>query len=339
MESIHSGQPSPGLRSVMGVRSSDPRSSDHRCEAYNCDIAWEESGDPAGQVIVCLHTAGSGGREFRPLTEQPIAGIRLIVLDWPGHGRSSDLPSESGQNFSVEFCMRILHTVLTQLGIDRPILLGSGFGAAVAIRFAAHYPTRTRGLILVNPAGLFSPIWTPLSFWKKLTRRIQALTPGRPLTRAQRQIWRAMALQSPTQDTLASALISLESSNPLRNDLRDTLTAIPRPIFFAFSREHRAYPLDAYLTSLDTLLRGSPQHRFTAFAGSVSPIWDEPARFAKAVTSFTRSLMPLTQHVHAWMLTDVDWPTRGSNLWKCIHQECNSEKLLAEGQDANAAGN
>ena len=98
--------------------------------------------------------------ELRPLLEHLPAGSRLLFIDWPGHGRSEDLRGDSSKGkakLTVELAAAILLNLLRQLEIDRPIFLGSGFGAAAAIRFAADHPDRTLGLILCQPAGLVPP--------------------------------------------------------------------------------------------------------------------------------------------------------------------------------------
>ena len=52
-------------------------------------IYWEEAGD--GIPLVCLHTAGSDGRQYRALLndENILKKFRVIVFDMPWHGKSS----------------------------------------------------------------------------------------------------------------------------------------------------------------------------------------------------------------------------------------------------------
>jgi hypothetical protein len=107
------------------------------------------------------------------------------------------------------------------------------------------------------------------------------------------------------------------------------------PVLFAFSQHDRTLPFKNYLALLDPLLKTSPQHRFTVFSGNFNPVWDEPARFSQALNGFVQSQLPLEQHRHAWLLAVVDWPARGSNLWKCVHPACDAEQILSEGLDAN----
>lgn len=314
------------VRSVLGVPSPQGR-----CVVDGSTIVWEFlpvsldsslfTGLFASQLIVCLHDAGSGSREFRPLAERIPIGSRLLLLDWPGHGRSAE-PAECA-GFSLELCALQLNGVLNQLGIARPILLGSGFGAAVAIRYAADHPSEVRGLVLCQPAGLIRQ--------KSRTALNQANNPAGP---ARRQALRIEAVKPALRPLCEQADESLLQSEA---GLRSALRTLPCPVLFALSRESSAFPLQKYLDLLDPLLKSAPQHRFTVFTGGFNPIWDEPERFAQALTGFVQAQLPLSRHRHAWLLAAVDWPTRAMNLWKCVHPECPEEQILPEGQNANTA--
>ena len=52
-------------------------------------IYWEEAGK--GIPLVCLHTAGSDGRQYRALLNDKkiLENFRVIVFDMPWHGKSS----------------------------------------------------------------------------------------------------------------------------------------------------------------------------------------------------------------------------------------------------------
>ena len=315
------------LRSVLGVPS--PQGF---CLVDGSPIVWQrfhaaiDSG--ATESVVCLHDAGSGSREFHPLVSRIPIGSQLLMLDWPGHGHSAD--PVKGTAFSIEHCASLLNGVLNQLGILRPILLGSGFGAAVAIRYAADHPTQVMGLILCQPAGLVSP--GPLS--SSPTRKLNCVATSKINTPAHRQALRLEVVKAALRTLCEEANLSLRQSE---TGLHSALKAFQCPVLFALSRESRVYPLQKYLDLLDPLLKSAPQHRFTVFTGDFNPIWDEPERFAQALTGFVQAQLPLSRHRHAWLLSAVDWPTRTMNLWKCVHPECPAEQVLSEGQNPNAA--
>jgi len=337
------------LCAAMGVRSSSarPRANPGWRLVEGCRIAWEAtpSGANDAQPVVCLHSAGAGSREFRPLLDRRPSGSRLILLDWPGHGRSDSLATSSRDPaplFSVDFCASLLHNLLRQLGIEKPILLGSGFGAAVAIRYAAESPGSVQGLVLCQPAGLVPPSSAgPYSQRgkrgvRRLLRRMQRFVPGKPGRGSQfaahRQALRMEALRPTMLAIRAAAAESLEQSAP---SLRTALESLSCPTLFALSHDNREYPLRRYMALLDPSLAWATQHQFTVFAGAFHPLWDEPDRFSQALTSFVQAQLPVGRHTHAWLLHAVDSPTDGNNLWKCVHPDCSAERILPAGINAN----
>jgi len=308
------------LRAVLGVSAPQTSSS-----LGGSSIAWQQvpftAASTSTQPVVCLHDAGSGSREFRPLIDRLPIDTSLLLLDWPGHGRSAE--AVEPRAFSIQQCASRLSEVLSQLRIVRPILLGGGFGAAVAIHYAAGHPTEVAGLVLCQPAGLVSPADT---MDKAAASRINGL--GR------RQALRVEIVRPALRRVYDAALASIRRSEA---GLRLALKSLPCPIFFALSRESRMYPLKTCLDLLDPLLKSTPRHRLTIFNGDFNPVWDEPDRFAQALTGFVQAQLPLSRHRHAWLLSAVDWPTRSMNLWKCVHPECPAEQALPEGQNANDA--
>jgi hypothetical protein len=124
----------------------------------------------------------------------------------------------------------------------------------------------------------------------------------------------------------------------LRRSQPDLCLAVERlvcPALFGLSRNDLEYPVHKYLALLDPSLAFAPHHQFTIFNGAFSPIWDEPKRFSLALSSFIQSQMPSIFHSHAWLLAAVDYPARDINTWKCVHPDCDAERLLPVGLDAN----
>ena len=337
------------LRAAMGVRTaaqSRGKSKTGWCVVDGCRIAWEQfpaSAKP-DQLMVCLHGAGTGSREFRPLVERPPAGARLLFFDWPGHGRSGELNGESpasGMKLTVEHGAAILQSLIRQWGLERPVLLGSGFGAAVAMRFALDHPGLPLGLVLCQPAGLV-PAASPNPFLhpgkrakQRLLRDLKQFAPASAApaySLAKRQVLRLAALSTTMLEARSVARVSLERAS---SGLKAALGSIVCPMLFALSRNHREYPLKKYLDLLDPSLAWAPQHKFTVFAGAFHPLWDEPERFAQAVTGFLQAQLPLEAHTHAWLIGAVDYPTRNMNTWKCVHPDCGAERVLPVGRNAN----
>ncbi|WP_019587859.1 alpha/beta fold hydrolase [Deinococcus apachensis] len=103
-----------------------------------------------GPPLVLLHGIGRSLEDWEanlaPLSERH----RVYALDLIGFGYTDkpDVP------YSLAGLARFVAHFLDAVGETRPVtLIGNSLGGAVAQRFAATFPERTRGLILVNSAG------------------------------------------------------------------------------------------------------------------------------------------------------------------------------------------
>jgi pimeloyl-ACP methyl ester carboxylesterase len=114
--------------------------------------------EAAGQGIplVCQHTAGSDGQQFRQFLTDPdiTAKYRVIVPDLPYHGKS--LPPESidwwareyrlTRSFFIEF-----HRAFARaLGLERPVIIGSSMGGSIATDLALEAPEEYRAAIALE---------------------------------------------------------------------------------------------------------------------------------------------------------------------------------------------
>src|SRR5204862_2919783 len=61
----------------------------------------EEAG--SGIPLLCLHTAGADGRQYRGLLNDPriTQAYRVIVFDMPWHGKSSPPPGWQGEEYRL----------------------------------------------------------------------------------------------------------------------------------------------------------------------------------------------------------------------------------------------
>ena len=111
----------------------------------------------SGPTIVCLHDAGLQSSVFSELLEE--LGGRLdgrldgrgcaLAFDLPGHGRSGSLDSLPSIGEMAEAAC----WVGDWCRIERPILVGHGMGALVALEWARTRPDSLAGLVLCG-AGL-----------------------------------------------------------------------------------------------------------------------------------------------------------------------------------------
>ena len=112
-------------------------------------LYWEETGE--GIPLLCLHTAGSDGRQYRGILNDPeiTARFRVVVFDMPWHGKSS--PPEGFQDeeyqLTTDKYVELVCTVADALGLDRPVVMGCSIGGRVVLELAKRHPEKFRAVI------------------------------------------------------------------------------------------------------------------------------------------------------------------------------------------------
>jgi pimeloyl-ACP methyl ester carboxylesterase len=113
------------------------------------DLCGEEEGE--GAPVVLLHgltaTRGQVVHGSRLLAR---SGQRVIAYDARGHGLSSAPESPAAHEYSD--LVHDLASVLAQLSIRAPVLVGSSMGAATALAFALRQPGAVAALVQITPA-------------------------------------------------------------------------------------------------------------------------------------------------------------------------------------------
>ena len=123
-------------------------------EGVEYRVYYEEAGH--GIPMICQHTAGSDGQQFRQFLVDPdiTAIYRVIVPDLPYHGKS--LPPESVEWWAQEYRLTrsffvAFHLALSRaLNLDRPVIIGSSMGGSIAIDLALDAPDEYRAAIALE---------------------------------------------------------------------------------------------------------------------------------------------------------------------------------------------
>src|SRR5260370_2456379 len=124
-------------------------------------IYVEEAGQ--GTPLLCLHTAGSDGRQYRGLMNHPgiTASHRVIAFDMPWHGKSSPPAGwheEEYQLTSAQYTTMVLE-ISAALGLDKPILIGCSIGGRIALHLALEHPERFRAIIGLQSRAHVDPYY------------------------------------------------------------------------------------------------------------------------------------------------------------------------------------
>lgn len=110
-------------------------------------LDWGGSGEP----LVLLHPNGFCAGLYEPLARGLESRARVLALDLPGHGASTDPPTVADYSFSA-MAATVLE-VLDRMGIDRAAVVGGSLGGAVAILADRTQPGRWTRALLAEPVA------------------------------------------------------------------------------------------------------------------------------------------------------------------------------------------
>lgn len=125
-----------------------------RIQGVQYRIYYEETGQ--GIPMVLQHTAGSDGRQWRHLLEDPDVqrNFRIIAYDLPFHGKSVPPPTvrwwEKEYRLSRDLVMDSVVAISRALKADRPVYMGCSVGGYLAPDLALYHADDFRAAIGVN---------------------------------------------------------------------------------------------------------------------------------------------------------------------------------------------
>lgn len=113
-------------------------------------INYEIKGE--GEAVVLLHGWGANITLFANLIELVSKKYKVIALDMPGFGKSSEPPDSWKVSDYSEFVIKFL----SSMGVEKATLLGHSFGGRVIIKMATCFelPFEIDKIILVDSAGI-----------------------------------------------------------------------------------------------------------------------------------------------------------------------------------------
>ena len=121
----------------------------------------EEAGQ--GIPLLCLHTAGADGRQFRGLMNDPriTKNFRVIAFDMPWHGKSS--PPVGWQDREYQLTSRayvdLIVGIADALELDKPVAMGCSIGGRIVLHLAHEKPERFRALVGLETAAFTAPYY------------------------------------------------------------------------------------------------------------------------------------------------------------------------------------
>jgi pimeloyl-ACP methyl ester carboxylesterase len=125
-------------------------------DGFDNRVYYEEAGEGIG--LLCQHTAGSDGRQWRHLLEDEriTSRFRVVAYDLPFHGKS--LPAAGRAWWAEQYrltrdqLMQIPTALAAVLGLERPAFIGSSVGGMLALDLARYHAADYRAVVACEGA-------------------------------------------------------------------------------------------------------------------------------------------------------------------------------------------
>ena len=246
-----------------------------------------------GRPVVCLHAIAHGGGDYHTFADALQEDYEIILLDWPGHGRSGpDREPPSAGRYAD-----LLEMLLEKLNIPNPILVGNSIGGAAAILYASRRPTR--GLVLCDSAGLLpvnAVVRTTVSLFVRFFRAGERN--ARWFPHAYRFYYRRLVLPSAAAAAQREQIIraGTEYAPLLRQawesfarpaaDIRALVATLDIPIWVAWCRGDQVIPL----WMCRPAIRRMRHAQLTLFSGGHAAFLEQPQAFIEGFRKFAGTL-------------------------------------------------
>ena len=121
----------------------------------------EDAGE--GIPLLCLHTAGSDGRQYRGLLNDAriTKNYRVIVFDMPWHGKSSPPAGWENEEYRLTSrdYVRMILEVSAALELDKPVVMGCSIGGRIVLHLAHEHPEEFRAIIGLESSPKVDPYY------------------------------------------------------------------------------------------------------------------------------------------------------------------------------------
>lgn len=252
-------------------------------------LAYLTLGDPAGTPVVMIHGYTDSARDWVPLVPYLAPGLRLILVDLRGHGRSGK-PECCYTRVDFAYDIKLL---LDALNIEHADIVGHSLGSIVAQTFAEVWPERTGRVVLISSSGGHRPGAAPPAPKFDYAAAIRALKdPIDPESQFMLDWWSCPTpvdpdfLRRQRQDAAAIPLrvwLAVLDQGLVDTDLQRTLPRLKAPTLLIWGGADPLMEEDVRQTLREAL----PQAQVKIFPGlGHNPFWEQPAQCARAINEF-----------------------------------------------------
>lgn len=246
-------------------------------------LHYTDNGD-SDRVLVLMHGWGCDHTTLVSIENVALkAGYRVVNVDFPGFGQSQ----EPDQVWGIEEYTSLMESLINELVLKSPVLLGHSFGGRVGILYASRNAD-VKGLILVDSAGI-KPRRSLKYYFKvysfKISKFFTYLFCSRE--KADKIIDAQRAKRGSSDYASASPMMRRIMSKVVNEDLSDRLSQIKSPTLLLWGENDTATPM-ADAKKMERCIPGAGLVSFPG-CGHYSFL-DNPVQFSAVLKSFLNSL-------------------------------------------------
>ncbi|MEZ0539867.1 alpha/beta fold hydrolase [Fibrella arboris] len=117
-------------------------------------LYYREVGDPAATPLIIVHGIFGSSDNWLTISKTIAAqGYRVILPDQRNHGQSP-----RSDDFSYVDMAADMHELITDLKLDKPVLVGHSMGGKTMMQYVFTYPGTFSNLVIVDIAPKFYPV-------------------------------------------------------------------------------------------------------------------------------------------------------------------------------------
>jgi pimeloyl-ACP methyl ester carboxylesterase len=250
-------------------------------------LSYVEQGDPTGVPLLLLHGYADSWRSFELVLPFLPNSVHTIALTQRGH----DDASRPLEGYRPRDHAADVAELMDALQLEAAVIAGGSSGGFAARRFAADYPERTLGLVLLGSPFTLQDKPGVLELWEstisKLTdpvdprfvREFQENTHIQPVPEDFIQIVIDESLKIPAH-VWRSTLEGL-----LKDDSSEFLARIKAPTLIIWGDQDTVVPL----RDQEKLTAGIENARLLVYPGAGHAIyWEEPGQVASDISVFIK---------------------------------------------------
>lgn len=225
---------------------------DKELEINGVRLHFTDSGEAELRPVVIMHGWGCETKTVASIAKIFNGKMRVINVDLPGHGLSSEPPTVWG----VQDFRDLIAELIRRLGLDRPALIGHSFGGRVSILLASGTSRNPDGtpapgnlpeiskVVLVDSAGIKPK--RPLKYyakvyWFKTLKKLAPVVLGKE--KGRQLIERRRAKSGSADYRNSSPMMRNVMSRTVNEDLRFAMPDIKVPTLLVWGEKDTATPL------------------------------------------------------------------------------------------------